>query len=151
MKRTIRYQAAILRGHSILMLKIWDHGDSGKTFWVIPGGGRVQGESEEACVTREVREETHLQVEVGPLILEEDAEPGDTYLKRRTYACRVLGGEAKPGSEPEVDTAEKVSIKEIAWFDLSDEDSWDPLAKSDPITLNILRSVREALRHTDPD
>jgi ADP-ribose pyrophosphatase YjhB (NUDIX family) len=56
----IRYQAAIVEDDRILMLKVWDHAHSGHTFWLIPGGGREPGESEEDCVKREVREETHL-------------------------------------------------------------------------------------------
>jgi len=47
----------------VLLLKVVDI-DSGAMFWLLPGGGRKVGESEEACVQREVREETGREVAV---------------------------------------------------------------------------------------
>ena len=103
-EKTTRYQAAIVKNHRILMLKVWDHAFSGRTFWVIPGGGCNPNESEQECVRREVREETNLDVEVGPLILDEQESSGDMLQKVKTYACTIVGGDPLPGSEPEVDT-----------------------------------------------
>jgi len=63
LRRDVRYQAAIVREDHVLLLKVVDI-DSGAMFWVLPGGGREAGETEEACVQREVREETELAVAV---------------------------------------------------------------------------------------
>ena len=68
MESNIRYQAAIIRDDHILLLKVWDHTCSGEVFWVIPGGGRNHGESEEDCVIREVLEETGCTVECENMI-----------------------------------------------------------------------------------
>jgi len=63
MRRSIRYQAAIVSDNHLLLLKVLD-GRTGRLLWVFPGGGREPGENEEECLEREVREETHLTVAV---------------------------------------------------------------------------------------
>jgi hypothetical protein len=57
MRRSIRYQAAVVLDDHLLLLKVLD-GRSGKLFWVFPGGGQEPGETEEECIEREMREET---------------------------------------------------------------------------------------------
>src|SRR4051812_19437333 len=69
MKRFARYQGAIVRDDHVLLLKVVDR-PTRETFWLIPGGGRIEPESEEACVEREMREETELEVVVRRLLLD---------------------------------------------------------------------------------
>jgi 8-oxo-dGTP pyrophosphatase MutT (NUDIX family) len=141
----IRYQAAIIRDDQLLLLKVNDRA-SGRTFWVIPGGGRESNETEEECVQREVREETHLHVVVGRLILDEPAEDGP--YQRKTYACQIIDGEPRPGTEPEVDTADHATIADVRWFDLRDATTWDVLVLNDPITHPLLQRLRFVLGYT---
>ena len=117
MQIKVRYQAAMIQNDHLLLLKVNDR-ISGQTFWVIPGGGQEANETEEACVRREVFEETHLSVEVDRLVLDEQAPCGDFYHRNKTYRCQIMGGQARPGSEPEVDTAEHSTISEVGWFDM---------------------------------
>jgi ADP-ribose pyrophosphatase YjhB (NUDIX family) len=145
MERKVRYQAAIIQNDRLLLLKVWDHAFSGKTFWVIPGGGRHSNETEEECVKREVREETLLHVEIDRLILDEADISEGMYQGIKTYACRIISGDPHPGSEPEVDTADRVTITNIGWFDLHDPKTWDTLALNDPITYPLLQRLRTAL------
>ena len=96
--RDIRYQAVIFKDHHVLLLKIEDNG---KAVWVIPGGGREGSESEEECVIREVWEETHLQVEIERLILNEKVPQDPFYDRHKTYLCQIVGGVAQnPGLNP---------------------------------------------------
>lgn len=145
MKLPVRYQAAILQNHRILLLKVWDHAFTGQTFWVIPGGGRHPGEVEEECVRREAREETHLEVKIERLLIDEVAHPEDMYLRTKTYLCRVAGGELEPGLEPEVDTEDRRTITETGWFDLRAPETWDPLILDSGITLQTLRKLQSVL------
>lgn len=144
MKRTTRYQAAILQNDHILLLKIVDR-ENGQMFWVIPGGGQEAGETEEACVQREVREETCLHVEVMRLILDEPGIDDGIYQRLKTYACHIVEGEPQPGCEPEVDTIDFTTIQEVGWFSLHDPLTWDTLVQTDPITCPLLHRVRVAL------
>jgi 8-oxo-dGTP diphosphatase len=144
-RRRVRYQAAIMREDAILLLRAIDHIGDGKEFWLLPGGGILPGETDEACVRREVREETALEVAVERLLFEAPAPAGDVYSFGRTYLCRPLAGEAAPGWEPEVDTPERRTIQAVDWFDLRDPAGWPALIREDAITFPLLQAVRAAL------
>ncbi len=137
MQRRIRYQGAIVREDHILLIKHRHH-DDGRDYWLIPGGGIEDGETEEQCVQREMREETNLEVSVERLVLEETSYVDDqTYAAYKTFLCRPTGGEARPGHEPEPDAASVYSISEVGWFDLRDASTWDDKIKQDQITGNV--------------
>jgi len=141
MQREIRYQAVILKDHHVLLLRIEDEG---LDFWLIPGGGKEGAESEEECVIREVWEETNLRVEVDRLILHEKTSHDQYYQQHKTYLCRIVGGVARPGIEPEAGDAES-PIKDIGWFDLRDVDSWDALGSSPSFAFSLLKRIRGGL------
>ena len=81
MRRVIRYQGAIVRNDHILLIQHTEHA-SGRSYWLIPGGGIEADETEEACVQREMHEETCLEVQVQRLLLDELAQPGGVYQRR---------------------------------------------------------------------
>jgi ADP-ribose pyrophosphatase YjhB (NUDIX family) len=122
MNRTTRYQGAIIRNDRILLIKHHEYA-TGRDYWVIPGGGREDGETEEECVKREVKEETHLNVTVQQLLLDE---PGHS-------------------DEPEFEAAEGYAITEVGWFDLRDEATWETEVVTDPFTYPLLQQIRAAL------
>lgn len=140
----IRYQGAIMRENQILLIKHREH-KSGRAYWIIPGGGREAGESEEDCVRREMFEETGLTVSVERLLLDEIVETHQWHAQHKTYLCRADEGNAQPGYEPEPEVAEHYAITEVRWFDLSDTASWDQLVKADPITYPLLQKLQSVL------
>ncbi len=142
--RIIRYQGAIVQEEKILLIR-QRHYDTGVTYWLLPGGGIEEGESEEECVQREMWEETNLRVSVERLLLDQLAEAGAAYKRRMTFLCSVVSGTAAPGHEPEEDAAASYGIVEVGWFDLRDESGWPPMAKKDSITYPQLRGVQQAL------
>ena len=148
MQRFARYQGAIVRDHHILLIQHTHHEDK-RSYWLIPGGGIEPDESEEACVAREMWEETTLRVRVERLLLDELAEPGGVYQRRKTYLCAVEAGEASPGYEPELDAAAAYGITAVAWFDLRSPAVWPAEVLADPITRPLLQRLRVALGYTE--
>jgi 8-oxo-dGTP diphosphatase len=144
MPRIIRYQGAIIRDDHILLIQHQEHA-SGHSYWLIPGGGIEAGETEEACVRREMLEETQLEVEVTGLLLDEPAESPSVYQRKKTYHCRVVSGEALPGYEPEEDAAAHYAIAAVRWFDLRDPATWGAEVVGDAITYPLLLRIQAAL------
>ena len=70
--------------------------------WSIPGGAVEAGETLEACVAREMAEETGFDVEVGPVIevldrITHDEEGRVLYhFVLIDYLCWPIGGELRP-------------------------------------------------------
>jgi 8-oxo-dGTP pyrophosphatase MutT (NUDIX family) len=143
-QRIIRYQGAIVRDDHILLIRFTEP-TGGRSFWLIPGGGIEAEETEAACVQREMREETGLEVRVARLLLDEPAPAGDFYQRQKTYLCRVVGGDARPGYEPGIANAEDSGITAVGWFDLRDAASWNDRLAADSITYRLLQRIQAAL------
>jgi ADP-ribose pyrophosphatase YjhB (NUDIX family) len=150
MRRCIRYQGAIIRSDHILLVKHAEHKD-GRSYWIIPGGGREVDETEEECVRREMLEETGLYVIVEQLLLDEETEAKGIYSRHKTYLCRADDCVARPGYEPEPEFAALYAITEIGWFDLRSPATWDSLVKSDHITYSLLKKIQTALGYATKD
>ena len=81
--------------------------------WSLPGGAVDVGETLEACVVREMREETGLDVEVGAVIevfdrIIHDAEGRVQYhYVLVDYVCRPIGGTLSAASD----------VADVAWAD----------------------------------
>lgn len=139
-----RYQAAILRDGKMLLILHREH-NGGREYWVIPGGGREEGESEAECVAREVLEETNLTVRVEGLLLETLPMRQEIYQTFKTYLCTILSGDEKPGYEPEEYASSIYAIVDVRWVDLLDETDWGESIFRDPYTYPQLKAIRERL------
>jgi 8-oxo-dGTP diphosphatase len=93
--------------------------------WSLPGGAVDVGETLEACVIREIREETGLEVEVGRVIevfdrIMHDAEGRVEYhYVLVDYVCRPVGGTLSAASD--VADAAWVGVGALAEFRLTDK------------------------------
>jgi 8-oxo-dGTP pyrophosphatase MutT (NUDIX family) len=144
MNRKTRYQGAIVQNDRILLLHT-HRCSTGEHYWLLPGGGLKEGESEMECVRREVLEETYLEVHVVQLLLDEPTHLVEPYTRKKTYLCIPVGGEASPGYEPEEEGGGDFEITEVRWFDLRDDTGWDAEMRADPITYQAVQGVRQAL------
>ncbi len=95
--------AVIVDGDRVLLVKRAHEPLKGE--WSLPGGAVEVGESLEAALVREVREETCLDVTVGPVVevldrIGRDANDRVEYhFVIVDYLCRVAGGTATCGSD----------------------------------------------------
>jgi 8-oxo-dGTP pyrophosphatase MutT (NUDIX family) len=97
----------------ILMLR-QRHED--RDIWMIPGGGIEDEENAAEAAVREVREETGLEIRVGPLLWhveEVSPERGQRFVN--IFLGAVCGGRAVLGSDPELDGARQV-LRELRFL-----------------------------------
>ena len=147
MRPKTRYQGAIVRDGEILLIQHREHA-TGVAYWLLPGGGMEPGETPEATVVREMREETGLDVRIERLLLDVPSEPGGYYERAHTYLCTPTGGHAAPGYEPEEDASAQYGIVGVRWFPLADDSQWGPDVHQDRITSRNLRLLQQALGYT---
>jgi len=95
-------------------------------------------------VRRELREETGLEVLVGRLLLDIPSMDDDMYERLLTFECSVLDGIARPGVEPEVDSADHQTIVEVRWVDLLAPAALEIVSK-DPFTFPQLLAIRDVV------
>ena len=138
--RHTRYQAVVLRDDNTLLLVRCIFSD-GRDWWMLPGGGR-EDETEEQCIVREVREETGLDVRVERLLADLPADPPDgTYVRWRTYLCRITGGEASVGGGE----GPNATLVDVQWIPLFDECAWPGEIRRDPFLSPQLSAFRASL------
>jgi 8-oxo-dGTP diphosphatase len=107
---------AVIRDNAGRMLLIKRGHEPGKGLWSVPGGRIEPGETDEEAVVREVREETGLDVQCGPLLgaIERPGLAGTT-LQIRDYHAVVTGGELAAGDDAAA--AQWVTAEEAAGLD----------------------------------
>lgn len=95
--------AVIIDGERVLLVRRANEPSKGE--WSLPGGAVEVGETLEAALVREVREETCLDVTVGPVVEVLDRIRRDAGARVEyhyvivDYLCRVRGGVAACGSD----------------------------------------------------
>ncbi len=96
-------------GRVLLVATERDLGAAGRVLcWELPGGKKEPGESDDAALRREMREETGLGVEVGALLFRFHGERFTAGRRRygwegRFFALQRTDGEPAPGGDETID------------------------------------------------
>jgi len=128
--------AVVVRDGKALVIKRAHEPRKGE--WSLPGGLLELGESLQDAVRREIKEETSLDVEVGPVIETFDRVHRDDQGKIRYHFVIVdfvswtNGGEAKAGSDAEA----------VAWVTADQIDAYQINAHAKAVILKGLEVVR---------
>jgi 8-oxo-dGTP diphosphatase len=92
----LRVSVIIIEDERILLVR---HEKSGRSYWVLPGGGVDFGETLEEAAVRELKEETNLDITLDRLVFADDILPKD--LHRHVvdvyFTAKVVGGELRLG------------------------------------------------------
>jgi 8-oxo-dGTP diphosphatase len=115
--------AVIVDGGKVLLVKRGSEPLKGE--WSLPGGAVEVGETLEACVVREMQEETGLDVDVGPVIevfdriTYDDGGRVQFHYVLVDYLCRPRAGRLQAGSD--VDDARFVAPADLAAYKLTEK------------------------------
>ena len=131
--------ALIYRGSQILLVRRGKAPSLGK--WSVPGGRLRLGETLEAAVIRETREETRLEVRpsrVGKVVehlLKDERGEIEYHYVIVDYVCRIVGGSPRPASD----------VSEVRFVEISELSQWDVTEG----TAQVIREVFEGTTGTD--
>lgn len=90
--KTIRVVAAVIRDGDRIYATQRGYGEY-KDGWEFPGGKIEPGETPQAALVREIREELAVTVEVGELIRTIEYDYPDFHLSMDCFWCRIVNGE----------------------------------------------------------
>ena len=143
-ERSYRVEGVITDGEKVLFIK--HSGNDGRPDeWLLPGGGKVAGESDEMAVKREVLEETCLAIEPAGMIAEVELPDDGLYYSAKMFHFIYDGSEPSPGSEPEDVNGNYYTISEVKWIDLSDLSSIADEYRTFPHMSERLEAIRDHL------
>lgn len=89
----IRVAAAIILSESGILIAQRAKGQQQEGFWEFPGGKVEPGETEEACLRREILEELGYEIEVTRFFAENVHAYAEKRILLRAFFCRLKGGE----------------------------------------------------------
>jgi 8-oxo-dGTP diphosphatase len=112
----IRVAAAVVRDGRLLLVR---H-RKGRDYYLLPGGGVGWGESLADALSREVKEETGLQVRAGSLLCVSETIFPDAsrHIVNIVFEGTEKGGELAPAIDARVVSAEFVDLSEIDRIEL---------------------------------
>lgn len=140
MGRKIRCQGVILNDRHVLVPRQFNT-IRNEEYWMLPGGGLENDETEEECVKREIKEETNMDVDVVDILFYDKETEIDVYKKYITFLCIPKNiSVGKIGAE----TVEHRKILDLVWCSLDDENTWNDYMKRKQF-FPTMKNIKERL------
>ena len=95
-KASIEVAAALVFDSDRLLIAQRPPGVHLEGLWEFPGGKRELGETYEACLLREIREELGCEVLVGPMLHEAEHAYPEKCVRIRFFQCQLVSGIPEP-------------------------------------------------------
>ncbi len=118
MQPKVRATAVLIEDGSILLVE-QKVSASVERVWSLPGGALEPGETLEACLIREMQEETGLRVAIERLLYVCDRIADGRHVIHITFAVKRTGGYLHTGREPEPDANPIHSVRMVSLTALS--------------------------------
>ncbi|RJO60277.1 NUDIX domain-containing protein [candidate division WS5 bacterium] len=124
MEKIKRVRSVIIRDKKVLAIK---RTKPEAIYWVIPGGGTKESETNEQALMREVREELGVDIKIKDLLLEMPSRKLETIgQKEYFYYCEILSGVLGSGQGPEFKRdSQYVGKYDIEWLDIANLNNFD--------------------------
>lgn len=119
----VRACGICIREEKVLLVKHAPLGEKG-FLWAPPGGGMSFEETAEACVIRELKEETGLEVKVEKLLFVHEYMNPPLHALELFFLTRIHGGEFKLGKDPEI-PGNKQMLQQIRFFSFEEINQMD--------------------------
>ncbi len=107
--KTIEVVAAVIKDGDKVFVTRRDYGDF-ENMWEFPGGKVEAGESKEAALIREIKEELELDINVSDFLITVEYDYPNFHLVMDCYLCNICGGKLKLNAHND---ARWISIKEL--------------------------------------
>ncbi|MCA1728963.1 MAG: NUDIX hydrolase [Actinobacteria bacterium] len=114
----IRVGAVVERDGALLLVR---HEKPGRDpYWVLPGGRLEPGETIPGCAERELLEETGLEGRFVNVLYVSEFLQEERHTVDVTARVEVSSGEARLGSDPEVEEGSEPTLKEVRWVEMGE-------------------------------
>lgn len=113
--KTIHVVCAILREGDRVFATQRGYGDY-KDYWEFPGGKLEPGETPQAALRREIREELDAEIHVGDLLVTVEADYPGFHLHMDCFWAAVAAGELKLKEHEAARWVEPESLEDLPWL-----------------------------------
>lgn len=115
MVKTIEVVGAVIIQDGRIFAAKRGKGKSMAGFWEFPGGRIEPGESPQAALARELKEELRIEAEVGEFVVTTRHDTGDVVVELSTYICELVSGTPILTEHEEVRWVAANKLSDLTW------------------------------------
>ena len=113
--KTINVVAAVIVRQGMVFATQRGYGDW-KGWWEFPGGKIEDGESPEAAIVREIKEELATEIKVRDFIQTIEYDYPEFHLSMRCYACEIISGKLELLEHENAAWLTKETLYSVKWL-----------------------------------